>query len=80
MPTTGWDKKGELNHFDLLEQVVHNSSEYCDFILTFDFNQAMSDIEAILNDEFKEFFSAKRRCLIEQCLINRINRIKKILP
>lgn len=80
MPTTGWDKKGELNHFGLLEQVIYNSSEYCDFILTFDFNKAISDIEEVLNDEFEEFFSTKRRCLIEKCLIKRVNRIKNLLP
>lgn len=80
MPTTGWDKKGELDHFNLLEHVIFEFSEYCDFILKFDFNKAINDIEVVLNDEFKEFFSAKRRCLIEKCLHKRVNRIKNLLP
>lgn len=80
MPTTGWDKKSELNHFDLLEQVIYNFDEYCDFILTFDFKSAIINIKVVLNDEFEEFFSAKRRYLIEKCLIKRVNRIKKLLP
>jgi len=78
-PATGWDGKRNLNHFKLLELVLYNYPQYCNFILTFNFNEALNDINGLLNDEFKEFFSEQRRYIIKRCVAKRIAKIQQII-
>ncbi len=78
-PTTGWNNKRNLNHFELLDLVVHNYPQNCDFILTFGFKTASNDIKSIINDEFREFLSTERRYLVERCITKRIFRIQKLI-
>lgn len=78
-PTTGWNNKRELNHFELIELVIYNYPEYCNFILTFDFKSAYSELEQVIEEEFGEFFSEKRRSLITKCLKIRTEYLHKII-
>lgn len=79
MPTTGWDHKKELNHFELLELVVYNYPQYCELILTFNFKTASDSIKEVIDNEFCEFFSDKRRSLITKCLNKRISKIQRLV-
>ncbi len=78
-PTTGWNNEKDLNHFELLERVINKYPQYCELISKFDFRKAQNDVHRLLNKEFREFFSSKRRCLISKCITKRISLIQKLI-
>ena len=79
LPTTGWDDRTNLNHFDLLQMVLNQYPNYCNFIARFDFKAALLKIKYVVNNDFQEFFSSKRRCLIVRCLEKRITIIQQMV-
>jgi hypothetical protein len=79
LPATGWDNEKDLNHFELLQRVVNEYPQYCELIGKFDPEKYQKDTHRLLNNEFREFFSSKRRYLIEKCITKRAILIQKLV-
>ncbi len=74
----GWDKTKEINHFELLRLIYGKYPQYqntCEELLK---PLYLWRINQLLTEEFKQFYSTQRFCLIKKCLKRRFEYLIKI--
>ena len=78
LPKTGWEGIKKPNHFDLIGNIVNHYESIavtCTDLLD---GLDLHNVFSLLEREFKHLLSEKRYTLVEQCLIERFQRLKKV--
>ena len=70
-PSIGWDSVPKISHFDLVEMIKKDYSEYKEALESLLSDSFIPSVEAVLESEFKQLFSESRRNLILECLKTR---------
>lgn len=71
VPQIGWDNKGKINHFDLINAIYRSYQRYRPILDGF---RPIGPIDAygkIVDDEFGELMSPIRRDAVTQCVVRR---------
>lgn len=70
-PVIGWDAEPKLDHFDLVRLVADSDSELRSVLLAIDYEGALKTFGTVVDQEFDQLLSDKRRELVMRCLQER---------
>jgi hypothetical protein len=77
-PMTGWDGCINPSHFVLMEKIFHEDKRFIEQFISILKNERLQKIFYIIDSEFKNLLSFKRRMIVKNCLQYRWNRISRI--
>jgi len=78
LPKIGWDGKTKINHFELIKEIHMSYPIYKPVCEDLTNSRRLDAIILMLNEEFSNFYSAKRLILMEECLKLRFSILQNI--
>lgn len=78
-PKIGWEEVDDLNHFELVEHIFKERSEYREICLSLINKEKLDLMIRFLESDFSSYLTSKRMDLIKKCLIYRFNRLSAII-
>ena len=77
-PKTGWENEENINHFDLVEHIYYENTNYRNIC-----NQLLNDVNLLeilrlIRIKFKHFYTEKRFNLVCECISQRFAKLQQL--
>jgi hypothetical protein len=78
-PLIGWTGELKVNHFKLVENIGVSDLSLHDTLCRIDTRLGLSQVSMVIDKEFSELLSPRRRTLIKRCLQRRFEKFDEVL-